>query len=125
MTVFTTKDAKMLLNVYVKEAIPRAYQEDTLGNLDLDKIVSSCGSKGCVLYWMAVCLGLFDRKTLLEENSLDTSLKIKTIILESNLITVFDDIGFSYAFSSSNRSLEQRHEFAKSLLRIYQTSAIT
>jgi hypothetical protein len=125
MAVFTTKDAKMLLNVYVKEAIPRAYQEDKLGNLDLDRAVSSCGSKGCLLYWMAVCLGIFDRKNLLKESSSTIYFKLNTIILESNLINVFEDIGFSHAFSGSHRPLEERQKFAKSLLKIYQTSEIT
>ena len=45
------------VNIYLDIALPRAYEEESRNNLELDTFVTSCGTMGCVGYHMANALG--------------------------------------------------------------------
>ena len=45
------------VDVYLNEALPRAYEEESRNNLELNIFVTSCGTRGCVGFHMANALG--------------------------------------------------------------------
>ena len=45
------------VDIYLDEALPRAYEEESRNNLELNTFVTSCGTKGCVGFHMADALG--------------------------------------------------------------------
>ena len=44
------------VDIYLNEALSRAYQEETNGNLTLNHFITECGTRGCAAFHMANAL---------------------------------------------------------------------
>ena len=45
------------VDIYLDIALPRAYEEDARGNLELNQYISKCGTRGCVGFHYAIAVG--------------------------------------------------------------------
>ena len=45
------------VDIYLDVALPRAYEEEALGDLKLNTLITDCGTKGCVAFHMAEAIG--------------------------------------------------------------------
>ena len=106
-------------NVYLREALPKARQEQAAGRLELDTYATDCGTNGCVGYWYADAMGVLD------------DLKEEDAYLENAIISWLDDgdhicspdstFFVAVAFGDSRVSLDERESNVRARLAEYES----